>query len=119
MSVIDMWTPFLLKKDLAIDSAIEAMAADIERTSKQVVPVNKGYLRSRGGHTRDGLHRFIIFYIAPYAAYQEFGQRADGSHQVRNYTTGGTGKFYLQGSAKKIVDQAPVYFKSANKAYDI
>lgn len=119
MPVLDMWAPFLLKKSLAEDSALEAMAADIERLSKTVVPVKTGFLRSRGGHTRDGVKRFIVFYIAPYAAYQEFGQRSDGSHAVRNYTTGGTDKMFLQNSAKKVVDQAPVYFKAANKAADI
>lgn len=116
MSVINNWTPFLLKKDLANLAALETMAADIERTSKQVVPAKQGYLRSRGGHTQDGAMRFIIFYIAAYAAYQEFGQRADGTHVVKIYTTGGTGKNYLRGSARKIVDQAPVYFKAANEA---
>ena len=32
-----------------------------------------------------------ITYESPYASYQYFGKRRDGSHVVKNYTTAGTG----------------------------
>ena len=32
-----------------------------------------------------------ITYASPYASYQYYGKRKDGSHVVRNYTTAGTG----------------------------
>lgn len=37
-----------------------------------------------------------------YAAYQERGMRADGSHKVRNYTTPGTGAHYLKNAGDTI-----------------
>lgn len=35
-----------------------------------------------------------IFYESPYASYQYYGQREDGSHQVKHYTTPGTGPYW-------------------------
>lgn len=35
-----------------------------------------------------------ITYESPYARYQYYGQREDGSHKVINYTTGGTGPYW-------------------------
>lgn len=37
-----------------------------------------------------------------YAAYQERGMRADGSHVVRQYTTPGTGAHYLRDAGDRI-----------------
>ena len=35
-----------------------------------------------------------ITYETPYARYQYYGVREDGTHQVRNYTTPGTGTYW-------------------------
>ena len=35
-----------------------------------------------------------ITYESPYARYQYYGVREDGTHQVRNYTTPGTGTYW-------------------------
>lgn len=35
-----------------------------------------------------------ITYESPYARYQYYGVREDGTHQVRNYTTAGTGPYW-------------------------
>lgn len=35
-----------------------------------------------------------IIYYSPYARYQYYGQRDDGSHKVVNYTTPGTGTYW-------------------------
>ena len=35
-----------------------------------------------------------ITYESPYAKYQYYGVREDGTHQVKNYTTPGTGPFW-------------------------
>ena len=35
-----------------------------------------------------------ITYESPYARYQYYGVREDGTHQVRNYTTPGTGPYW-------------------------
>jgi hypothetical protein len=119
--VIDKWLPFLEERDAELDMALALMAADIERLAKQKAPVKIGELVSSIQHVRAGLMHFQIWagYQGPamaYAAYQEYGQRRDGSHVVRNYTKAGTGKNYLRGSAKIVVDKGETYFKAAHRA---
>lgn len=66
------------------------------------VPMDTGHLRSTGASSAQkeaGDSETIVgqvTYNTPYAAYQHEGVRADGSHVVRNYTTPGSGKKYLE-----------------------
>ncbi|WP_298061798.1 minor capsid protein [uncultured Rikenella sp.] len=53
------------------------------------VPMDKGNLR-----TIVDLEDSSITYESPYARYQYYGEREDGSHKVRNYTTPGTGPYW-------------------------
>lgn len=54
------------------------------------VPMDKGELRS----TVDLSNPNYIVYEMPYARYQYYGIREDGSHKVVNYTTPGTGPYW-------------------------
>lgn len=53
------------------------------------VPMDFGDLRS----IVDIGYNYIT-YESPYARYQYYGQREDGSHKVVNYTTPGTGPYW-------------------------
>lgn len=57
-----------------------------------------------------------ITYQSPYARYQYFGQRADGSHIVKNYTTAGTGPYWdqkmLSVEKKYIIEKVNKYIKT-------
>lgn len=53
------------------------------------VPMDKGNLR-----TNVDVQPSTITYESPYAKYQYYGERADGSHKVQNYTTPGTGPYW-------------------------
>lgn len=53
------------------------------------VPMDKGNLR-----TIVDLEDSNITYESPYARYQYYGEREDGSHKVQNYTTPGTGPYW-------------------------
>ena len=55
------------------------------------VPMDEGNLR-----TIVDIRSDTITYESPYARYQYYGMREDGSHQVRNYTTPGTGPYWDQ-----------------------
>lgn len=35
-----------------------------------------------------------VIYVSPYARYQYYGIREDGTHEVKKYTTPGTGKYW-------------------------
>ena len=54
------------------------------------VPMDKGDLRT----IVDLSNPTQIVYEMPYARYQYYGKRADGSHKVVNYTTAGTGPYW-------------------------
>lgn len=52
---------------------------------------------------------YVLDYMMPYARYQYYGQRADGSHKVKNYTTPGTGPYWdknmLTAEGKEFYDE--------------
>ena len=53
------------------------------------VPMREGNLRTIVDVKSDS-----ITYESPYARYQYYGMREDGSHVVNNYTTPGTGPYW-------------------------
>lgn len=55
----------------------------------QYIPKDKGNLRL----IKDIQSNYIV-YESPYARYQYYGVRGDGTHQVENYTTPGTGPYW-------------------------
>ena len=53
------------------------------------VPMDEGNLR-----TNVDIQSSTITYESPYARYQYYGVREDGTHQVQHYTTPGTGPYW-------------------------
>jgi hypothetical protein len=53
------------------------------------VPMDEGYLR-----TIVTIRDRSITYEMPYASYQYYGKRLDGSHKVKNYTTPNTCSYW-------------------------
>ena len=53
------------------------------------VPMDEGNLR-----TNVNIQSNSITYESPYARYQYYGVREDGTHEVHNYTTPGTGPYW-------------------------
>lgn len=84
--------------DLAMYAVAEQMLAD----SEKFVPYSGGSIQSAGGLRESGKvvkgddGCFYLVYDSVYALYQWFGVRADGTHRVRNYTTAGTGKQWIE-----------------------
>ena len=60
------------------------------RYMDKYVPMDQGDLRT----IVDLSDPNYIVYEMPYARYQYYGMREDGSHVVRNYTTPGTGPYW-------------------------
>lgn len=59
------------------------------RHMNKYVPMDEGNLR-----TNVSIDSNSITYESPYARYQYYGMRDDGTHQVQNYTTPGTGTYW-------------------------
>ena len=78
-----------IKKKLKIDDNGQAQAFLTETCYKHMdkyVPMDLGNLR-----TIVDIRTNSITYESPYASYQYYGKRKDGSHKVKHYTTPGTG----------------------------
>lgn len=110
IKIIDNIVKFVKAEANATDRALNRMAVDIERLAKVRVPVDKGQLKSSGGHRRVGFLNYRTEFNKEYAAYQEFG--GDGKRVVKRYTTPGTGKFYLKSSGDQIAEQAVTYIRN-------
>lgn len=81
-----------IKKKLKINDNGPAQALLTETCYKamdEFVPRDNGDLR-----TIVDIRTNSITYESPYASYQYYGRRKDGSHKVRNYTTPGTGPYW-------------------------
>lgn len=113
--VLDNILKFVEQHNHAMDRALNRMAIDIERLSKTRVPVDKGPLKSSGRHRKVGNLHYRTEFNKEYAGYQEFGQRRDGTHRVKNYTTPGTGKFFLKSSGDEVAERAWSYFRQEAK----
>lgn len=59
------------------------------KRNDKYVPKDKGDLRRESYAETD---KYV--YISPYAGYQYHGIRQDGTHEVKRYTTPGTGKYW-------------------------
>lgn len=100
VSVIDNTPKILAEVKLNGSIAIKRALDDVKRLSRPITPLKQGQLRDNVLSSVAGL-KGIIKWGMVYAQYQERGARRDGSHRVRKYTTGGTGK----GFAKSTVSQ--------------
>ena len=79
------------------------------RYMDKYVPMRDGNLRTNVDITSDS-----ITYESPYAGYQYYGMRKDGSHVVRNYTTPGTGPYWdkrmVSAEIDDVVSEVQNYF---------
>lgn len=95
----------------AMDRALNRLSVDVERAAKNRVPVSAGggQLKSSGSHRKAGILKYVVEFNKEYARFQEFG--GDEKRVVRNYTTPGTGKFYLRDAGASVAKKAVDYFK--------
>lgn len=78
------------------------------RYMDKYVPMDEGNLRTNVDIQADS-----ITYESPYASYQYRGEREDGSHKVKNYTTPGTGTYWdrkmVSAEMQDVVDEVQKY----------
>lgn len=112
---------FMRKNDAFIDMVQGHMAMDIEVNlkSRAGMPVKTGAMKSETRHFRSPNGGFRVEIDKSYAAYQEAGMRADGSHRVKNYTTAGTGKGFFKKAIDMVVRNKDTYVQEARRALNI
>lgn len=84
---------------------VRMAAEEVVKVARPITPKKDGNLRSDINITVAGLSGINIVWNKVYAQYQERGMRKDGSHVVKKYTTGGTGKGFAEKSVKRVVDK--------------
>ena len=96
----------------ASGKAMYALAEQMLADSEKFVPYSGGSSQSAGGLRESGhvvqgesTNNFYLVWDLVYALYQWFGIRADGSHQVKNYTTPGTGKQWVEKAREQYGDR--------------
>lgn len=110
MKIVDQMKRFIQLNEDAVDRALNRMAIDVERLSKERAPVLHGQLWASGHHLRKGRLNYVMIFDKEYARYQEFG--GDGRRKIKNYTKAGTGAHYLRDSGNTISDKSIGYIKS-------
>lgn len=108
ITIINKIMNFVKNNADAMDRSLNRMAVDIERLSKDQVPVDKGQLRSSGTHSRIGYLSYKVTYNKVYARFQEYG--GDAKRTVRHYTYPGRKSHYLSDPGHIIARQAVNYF---------
>lgn len=90
-----------------LEQGIEAMADAVLARARITVPRKYGDLSDTGRVEGNGLEREVIYGDMDhrYAAYQERGERIDGSYKVKHYTTPGTGSRYLQNAFESVLNE--------------
>lgn len=104
VKIDDRMGAWLTQKLGSAERGLEMMAQSIQNLALMKVPRRDGDLGDSCHIEKKGKQVAVIFGGGDikYAAYQERGHRYDGSHQVRNYTTAGTGAHYLEESGKEV-----------------
>lgn len=85
------------------------------RYMDKYVPMDQGDLRTNVDLSDPN----YIIYESPYARYQYYGVREDGSHVVRNYTTAGTGPYWdkqmVSAEIRDLEKEVQTYIKHGGK----
>ncbi len=89
------------------NAALKLMGQAIKNRAKIKVPKKDHDLEESARVESKNLEVKVVFGGGgiEYAGYQERGHRYDGSHQVRHYTTAGTGAHYLEESGEQVVEE--------------
>lgn len=78
-----------------------------------------GHMKTEARHSRMGMGMFRVDVNKEYAAYQERGMRADGSHRVRNYSTSGTSAGWFKRAVNTVLRSKGNYINEARRALNL
>lgn len=104
--------------DIVIDTevnlpiAIRFLFQDMKKIAEPITPKLEGDLSSSPVATVMGKHGTLTW-GEEYSSYQDRGQRMDGTHIVKHYTTPGTGKDFSLKAAKKAFAKSEEYLRQA------
>lgn len=113
VKVTDKMPEFIDKNTQVCEVVLTNMRRDMVNLIKIRQPYEGGEMmrQTYGEKTGPLKHRVII--NVEYASYQNRGMRYDGTRIVKNYTTPGTGKQFVEDAAENIYSHGPEYFKQA------
>lgn len=109
---------FFMKHEALKDMIQGHMAMDIEVAIKTTAgtPVKTGAMKSEVRHFKAGNNKWRVEADKEYAAYQERGARADGTHIVRHYSSTGTSAGWFKRAVNGVVKNQRQYISEARRA---
>lgn len=99
----------------AADFAAAALAEQMMQDSINKIPKQEGTLRDIGRIDKVDTGGRDLVWSNVYAAYQWYGMRVDGTHVVKNYTTPGTGKMWVEAAR---AERGETWQKVAQNAFE-
>lgn len=94
-----------------MNKALAIMGNTILKDSQMVAPRENNYMVN-SAEVRSQPQSVAVVYTKPYSAYQERGERDDGTRKVRHYTSPGTGKNFLEKTGNAVVERGIRWFLS-------
>lgn len=111
VAIKDFSQAWLFSQTSKLNRVVDTMAKNILHDSQMIVPRRSGHLRRSAKIISENLSATVI-YPGPYAGYQERGERADGTHKVRRYTSANTGKSYLRHAGDRVTAKGIKWYLS-------
>ena len=96
----------------ATEDAAYALAEQMMNDSLDVIPRAEGMLRD-SGKIEEIEGDVALTWETPYALYQWYGMWDNGSHKVKNYTTPGTSKLWVEKARQKNQKNWTTVFENA------
>lgn len=119
MKFVSTRQDFTRKHNAFMDILTGHMALDMEVILKTSagMPVDTGAMKADTRHFKsEKTGKYRVEVDKAYAAFQERGQREDGSHEVRQYTTPGTSAGFFQRAIDIVTENRQSYVNEARSA---
>lgn len=102
----------IIETEVNMPIAIRFFLEDMKDIAEPLTPMLEGDLRSSTTVSVAGKQGSLTW-GEEYASYQDRGQRMDGTHIVKRYTTPGTGKDFSLQAAKQAFAKSEEYLRKA------
>lgn len=96
-----------------------AMQGEVILKTSAGMPVLTGNMKSQTRHFKNARGNYRLEIDVEYAAYQEAGRRADGSHQVTRYSTSGTSAGFFTRTIEQLSRNYLSYVREAKQAVNL
>jgi hypothetical protein len=112
---------FYRKHSSFVDMTLGRLASyvDVALKTSAGMPVLTGNMKSQTRFFKSKMGGWRTEVDVAYAAYQEAGQRKDGTHDVKNYSTSGTSAGFFQRAIDIMLNQREQAIEESKRALNL